>query len=133
MTGTDQQIAETLEWLRASAVDGTEFMKQEAPLWANELLSYAAYGGWISLGGSLLVLLASSVLLFKGTKRLAKGLRNADAYDEVPLFLALAILWAGIGLFFALPAFLTAWGSCDQLLKVYKAPRVYIVENLPKF
>lgn len=135
MTATNQQISETLEWLKVTALDGTEFVKQEAPLWAHELLTYAAYGGWISLVISLLVLLVSGVVLYKGTKFFYKLIvdegRNMDS--DGLMVVGVFLLWICVGLFAVLPAFTFAWSSCDQLLKVYTAPRVYIVENLPKF
>lgn len=118
---TDAQIAETLQWMRQTMESGTDFVRDQAPMWANELLAYGALTAWLDIGFAILVFIAAAMMLYYAFKE-----HDFDLIDNpIPIisgaagFIALAI---ALGI---------THDAALQLVSIHSAPRVYILEHLP--
>ena len=52
----DTEIAETLQWIRQTMESGTDFLTDQAPMYAEELLRYGAFVNWLWFGVGLLMI-----------------------------------------------------------------------------
>jgi len=112
---TKEAIQKCLEWMQGA--EG--FVISQAPDLCKEILAYGTMVGWIQLICSLLLLI-SGIFIF------SIGLSNIKNNRNVEPWIALSIV-SVLPIFFG---FLTAFLSISPLVKVYTAPKLYVIERL---
>jgi hypothetical protein len=117
-------VAEFLNWLKASAQQGGEFVKQQVPDLLQQQLRYAwwvdvALVGFAVLG--MVATLALFIYLFKSMQTAATTQYNDfDSVGWVMGMVACAITFLG--------SFISIMVNSMELLKITLAPKVYLLE-----
>ena len=121
---TDEQVAETLQWLRTTMESGTDFLVDQAPLYAEELLRYGVVANavWLCVG---LIVLAMCVAAWVAYALACKRYLFSSFDDEM-FFITLALLSFAAGIY----GVAQVATSADTLIQINTAPRVYIMEHL---
>ncbi len=115
----DTEIAETLQWIRQTMESGTDFLTDQAPLYADELLRYGWVSAWAFFWLSAIGIVAAIVAVVLSARRLSD-----DEYAVYPV-LGLVIGGAiGIGSIAGVAE------SVNDLVKIKHAPRIYIVDHI---
>ena len=117
-TTITNELASTLEWLRTTAESSTDFITQQAPLYAQELL---AYGMWSSMAWVCLFLPIALVCVL--------GIRWAVKEDSDEELAGPCFFLSGALLFIVSGGLFT---QALDIIMIQTAPRVYILENLPQ-
>lgn len=130
MTPTvDTEIADTLQWLRTTMESGTDFLTDQAPLYAEELLRYGLVSSCIMAAvGGLVVLVA--ILIFIHYWRLyfrAKEHKSSYEMMDYELGWVPILLISTCALLYGITQ--TSY-STISIVKINTAPRVYIMEHL---
>ena len=122
-TTTEENIKTTLKWVGETAQEGKEFILEQAPLYARELLEWEFMQGVIMAavyGVILASLIKAGLLLFKGIKNDKPHYYNSDGKICLIAIICLISIFATIGL---------VYNTC-QAIKAKTAPRVIIMEHL---
>ena len=139
MNNTESNIKglqDSISWLNETADQGKEFVIEQAPLYAQEYLSFTRLNYAVDLSSSVLICLTSvSVIIFLIKKRKFKlsffevwdnwwNANNGEAGDGAYFFL---IIFSTIA--FLLSLAITVL-HVNRLLKVIVAPRVVLLEHV---
>lgn len=114
---TEEKLNQTLDWIGETASQGKDFVLEQAPLYAQELIRYEIISSLIFCSLFLVAGVVGLVLLFKSMKEQCPG--------EVDRF------YLGMGAMSVIP--FSLFGTLEtgmDAIKAYTAPRVVIVEHL---
>ena len=125
-------LQDSISWLNETANQGREFVIEQAPLYAQEYLSYKGFSYGIGIVISLLLAVACSVvILLLAKKHKSQGefllWDFSDRNDrECPLFFFVLIIFIG--------TFVISFGvsleNVVELAKVILAPRVVLLDHV---
>ena len=128
MTG----LQDSITWLNETAKEGKEFVSEQAPLYAQEYLTYAGFSYSVSLAVSLLFLTAfitfSATLLRKHIYIESFLIWDfSDKYDRECLSLIAVIVCLSIGILIAICR--SSYLICG-IIKINVAPRVALLDHV---
>lgn len=116
----EQQAVEMLQWLKELVEKGGDFVMQQAPPLAAEIVTY----GRVTNSLAVLALIPAAILLKLYIPRIGKAIdEDDDGLVVVKMALVIVVGILGVGLFVA---------NLDQFLKAWFAPRLYLIDYLGK-
>lgn len=125
---TSESLAELISWLKLTVESGTQFVSEQAPLVAWEIVVFGrAISTFIFLFAALMICV-SIFLLKKGTQKI-KALEEA-AHSEEGALIIQTILFMVSGVFSSVFGVVTLTESHRDFFLSWFAPRLYIIEYL---
>lgn len=119
-----EEILNNLAGLIEYVKQGADFVKEQAPLYVQELISY---GIWISIFEMILCVLGAIGGTI-GLVKLVKYVNNEEGYDaDVAGIIAIGFMALVVLIIFCIVAFCI---DGETLIQATVAPRVYVVEKL---
>ena len=119
-----EEIINNLTGIIEYVKQGADFVKEQAPLYVQELISY---GIWISVFEMILCVLGAIAGVF-GFVKLYNYVKNNDEYDDdSESLVAIGFLFLAAFILFCIVAFCL---NTENLIQATVAPRVYVVEKL---
>lgn len=119
-----EEIIKNLSGIIEYVKQGADFIKEQAPLYVQELINY---GIWISVFEMILCVLGFIFGVF-GIVKLVKYANNEDEFDEdLSSVVAFGFLVLSAFVLFCVVAFCF---NTEHLIQAIVAPRVYVVEKL---
>lgn len=115
-----EEIIKNLSGIIEYVKQGTDFIKEQAPLYVQEMINY---GIWTSVFETLLYFFIAIFLIWCMVK-LYKAVKNdeEDSKEYAPIFLVLGLC--------VIVMFVLTSISFETLIQAVVAPRVYVVEKL---
>lgn len=121
-TATTNELTSTLEWLRTTAESSSDFIIEQAPLYAQELLAYGLWSNVFMLTVSLVAILIGFALVRWCLITEFKDSSTTESVCVLVIFFnSASLLFGGISSLYTI----------SNILQIHLAPRVYILEHLP--
>jgi len=116
------KINESLSWIGETIKNSQEFIHEQAPLYAQEVLEWALWSNTITAIISLLMIIIALIGLALASRRLMKGEEEGDGVMEILVIM--------IGAFIAITCSMTLFLSLKSAIKSQVAPRALLIEHI---